>query len=298
MSVLRRRESPGSSGRTRVRSACRSGMSLSNPAVHDEFVERLKYWNREFEGGEENEQMCRIMNERNFDRLKGLLEMSEGDRVYGGRMNWGRRYIQATVVTGVDVQGSLALEPWSCVNLGLMLIRGLDSLMSEELLVSICPVIKADYITANQTIKYVPYPLPFHVLVFLLTTDSMPVPLAIYIFSRDSRQIEENKAPLSTLSLRLSSFSGQSPTPRPYLPFPPLTYLPLQHPPHIPGANPLPPRPPQHSSRTPPPAAQSSSTSSSTPGSPTHPSAASANRATATITGSTASSPFRICAPL
>ncbi|KAA6415440.1 MAG: aldehyde dehydrogenase (NAD+) [Lasallia pustulata] len=107
-------------------------MSLSNPAVHDEFVERLKYWNREFEGGEENEQMCQVVNERNFDRLKGLLEMSEGDRVYGGRMNRGRRYIQATVVIGVDVQ---------------------DSLMSEELLGPICPVIKADYITANQTIK-------------------------------------------------------------------------------------------------------------------------------------------------
>ena len=89
---------------------------FTDPTVHDEFVERLKYWNQKFEAVSENEQMCRIINERNFDRLTGLLEKSQGDMVYGGKTDRASKYIQPTIVTNVDVQGKLALA-WSCPNL-------------------------------------------------------------------------------------------------------------------------------------------------------------------------------------
>lgn len=123
-----------------------------DPAVHDEFVKRLKHWNEKFEAGSDNEQMCRLVNERNFDRLTGLLARSHGDRVYGGKTDRPSKYIQRTIVTNVNTEGRLTLVQ-SHLNLVSMLIHKLDSLMSEELFGPICPVIKADPITAYRTIN-------------------------------------------------------------------------------------------------------------------------------------------------
>lgn len=48
-----------------------------DPSVHDKLVERLAHWFNVYQD-ESGEQMCRIVNDRNFDRLAGLLEKTDG----------------------------------------------------------------------------------------------------------------------------------------------------------------------------------------------------------------------------
>lgn len=86
---------------------------FADAAIHDAFVERLKYWNETFEADSENEQMCRIVNESNFDRLTGMLEKTRGDRVYGGRTDRASKYIQPTIFTNINMQGDPAIT-WFC----------------------------------------------------------------------------------------------------------------------------------------------------------------------------------------
>ena len=125
---------------------------FADPAVHDEFVERLRYWNKKFDAGSENEQMCRIFNESNFDRLTGLLKESKGDKVYGGKMDRASKYIQPTIVTNVDMQGKF-IPTWSRMHTVSLLKYRQDSLMSEELFGPVCPVIKANPVTAYQAVN-------------------------------------------------------------------------------------------------------------------------------------------------
>jgi len=75
--------------------------------------------------------MVRIVNERNFDRLTDYLERSKGDKVYGGEYNKETLQIRPTIVTNVTME---------------------DSLMEDELFGPICPVIKANYREAIQSI--------------------------------------------------------------------------------------------------------------------------------------------------
>ncbi len=44
-----------------------------DPSVHDQFVERAKYWLDQFLKGDGKDQETRIVNERNYDRLVRLL---------------------------------------------------------------------------------------------------------------------------------------------------------------------------------------------------------------------------------
>ncbi|OCK78226.1 aldehyde dehydrogenase [Lepidopterella palustris CBS 459.81] len=122
-----------------------------HPSVHDQLVKRLEYWNEEMlKGGKEH--MVKIINERNFDRLKGMMDKSAGKIVYGGQTNRSKLYFHPTVVTDVTMK---------------------DPLMSEELFGPICPIIKADFRQAYQAINKLPHPL------------------AIYIFSKNKAQIDE-----------------------------------------------------------------------------------------------------------
>lgn len=74
--------------------------------IHDEFVERVSYWFDKFKGDEkESKNLVRIINDRNFDRLEGVLSKTEGEIVYGGQMNREDRSMYPTVVTGVSTSG-------------------------------------------------------------------------------------------------------------------------------------------------------------------------------------------------
>jgi aldehyde dehydrogenase (NAD+) len=83
------------------------------PEIHDEFVGRLGYWFDEFLGEDKAnpEHMVRIVNERNFDRLEGMLSKTEGKIVYGGITNREDKYIHPTVVTGITTSGTF---PGNC----------------------------------------------------------------------------------------------------------------------------------------------------------------------------------------
>lgn len=98
-------------------------------AVYDEFVERVGFWFDSFLSGEGEQQMTKIISQRNFARLEKLLEGTSGKITYSGKspndISIGK--FNPTVVANVTMQ---------------------DSLLSEELFGPILPVIKADYRTA------------------------------------------------------------------------------------------------------------------------------------------------------
>lgn len=123
---------------------------FADPAIHDELLERMRYWfNKFLETGEDD--LAAIINERHFDRISGLLKSTSGVVVYGGNTDRSRRYIQPTVVRDVMID---------------------DSLMSEELFAPIAPVIVADVDRAIRIIS------------------SMPHPLGLYIFSQNQAEIK------------------------------------------------------------------------------------------------------------
>ncbi|TLD29320.1 hypothetical protein PspLS_03575 [Pyricularia sp. CBS 133598] len=122
-----------------------------DPEVADEFVERASYWCAKFIEGDAENHMCRIVNTRNFDRLRGLLDSTSGKVVQGGWSDPETRYIQPTVVRDVTMS---------------------DPLMSEELFGPVLPVVTA---TSEEAIRAI---------------SSGPSPLALYIFARDDAFVE------------------------------------------------------------------------------------------------------------
>ena len=76
--------------------------------IRNEFVEKLGGWFDTFlkDEKEDPEQMVRIVNERNFDRLDGLLQKTDGKIVYGGHKDREDKYIQPTVVTDISISGT------------------------------------------------------------------------------------------------------------------------------------------------------------------------------------------------
>jgi aldehyde dehydrogenase (NAD+) len=75
-----------------------------DPSVHDQFIQRLGHWFDVYLQ-ESGEQLCRIVNERNFDRLSSMLEKTHGEIAYGGKRDRTQKYIAPTVVTGVTIKG-------------------------------------------------------------------------------------------------------------------------------------------------------------------------------------------------
>jgi aldehyde dehydrogenase (NAD+) len=73
-------------------------------AVHDQFVERLSFWFERYFNGSTG-QFSRIINQRNFDRLIGMLERTRGKITHGRSSDRIQIFISPTVVTGVDFNG-------------------------------------------------------------------------------------------------------------------------------------------------------------------------------------------------
>ena len=123
-----------------------------DPKIHSEFIERLKYWNEKFTANGENDEMCTIINERNFGRLERLLSNTRGNVVYGGTGH--DRDILKLRTTVVD---NVSLE---------------DSLLSEELFGPLLPIMEADYKRAVEIVN------------------SLAHPLGLYVFSHDQSEID------------------------------------------------------------------------------------------------------------
>ncbi|KAF2802844.1 aldehyde dehydrogenase [Mytilinidion resinicola] len=122
-----------------------------HPNVHDQFIAKLEYWFEEFlKSGKED--MTTIINARNFDRLKGMMDRTRGKIVRGGTSNRDTLHISPTVITDVTMK---------------------DPLLEEELFGPILPVIKDNFRKAYQAIN------------------TLGHPLGIYIFSKNKAEIDE-----------------------------------------------------------------------------------------------------------
>ena len=76
-----------------------------DPSVHDKFVERATYWLGQYLKGDGKDHAVRIVNERNYDRLVGLLNQTGGNIAYGGKTDREDKFIQQTIVTDLTMQG-------------------------------------------------------------------------------------------------------------------------------------------------------------------------------------------------
>lgn len=143
---------------------------FAEPEIADQLAERLTYWNAQFllQGDSD---MCRIVNERNFDRLAGLLEKTQGTVSCGGKTDRSQKFIEPTVIKDVTMQ---------------------DSLMSEELFGPLLPIITA---TVDEALAFI---------------NDMPASLALYIFTKDSAQAEDvlNRTASGGVTINNTLFHG------------------------------------------------------------------------------------------
>ncbi|KAL4881772.1 Aldehyde/histidinol dehydrogenase [Aspergillus karnatakaensis] len=123
---------------------------FAHPSVERKLVERMIFWLNEYNKGSKDS-LTHIVNDKNYSRLNGLLERSAGNVEYNGVPDAKTRKLPPTIVSDVKVT---------------------DSLLSEELFGTICPVVKA---TTKEAIESI---------------NSLPHPLAIYVFSKNQEEID------------------------------------------------------------------------------------------------------------
>ncbi len=103
------------------------------------------------ENAEISPDYCRIVNDRNYERLSRFLV--DGKLEIGGRVNRGERYIAPTVISGVSLQSPI---------------------MQEEIFGPILPIITISNL--DEGIRYI---------------NKNPKPLALYIFSSEKSVVEK-----------------------------------------------------------------------------------------------------------
>ncbi|KAL3447691.1 Aldehyde/histidinol dehydrogenase [Aspergillus insuetus] len=123
---------------------------FAHPSIERKLIERMTYWFNEYNKGAADT-MTHIVNDKNYLRLTGLAEKTEGKVEYDGVRDAKTRKLPPTIVSDVKLT---------------------DSLLSEELFGTICPVVKASTKEAIDSIN------------------SLPHPLAIYVFSGDQNEID------------------------------------------------------------------------------------------------------------
>ncbi|PZX54594.1 aldehyde dehydrogenase (NAD+) [Algoriphagus ratkowskyi] len=110
-----------------------------------------KMYDPDFKGIDQSPDMARIVNDKNFQRLKGYIDdaVAKGAKIaFGGKLDPQSRYIEPTILTDVTDE---------------MLV------LQEEIFGPIFPIVP--YSTLEQAIAYV---------------NSKPKPLALYYFGNDS----------------------------------------------------------------------------------------------------------------
>lgn len=120
-----------------------------NKEIKNELIEELKNCLIEFYGAEALKSPCysRIINEKAFDRLAGIL--SGCNVVFGGQVDRNNLFIAPTLVDNVDFN---------------------NKIMQEEIFGPILPII--DYSSINEVINFI---------------NKGPKPLALYIFTTDEK---------------------------------------------------------------------------------------------------------------
>ncbi|KAH9042524.1 NAD-aldehyde dehydrogenase [Lactarius pseudohatsudake] len=79
----------------------------------DQFVQACKDVLKDFypEGAESSDSFCRIISASHFARIKGLLDRTDGHIVFGGSTNEEKKFIEPTLVTGVNGDDSEIFGP-------------------------------------------------------------------------------------------------------------------------------------------------------------------------------------------
>jgi aldehyde dehydrogenase (NAD+) len=124
---------------------------LVHQDIKPAFLERAKEHLRTFFGNNPNESpdYCRVINERHFDRLTGLLD--EGEVVVGGQHERQSRFIAPTIIDKVSLQSKIMQEEIFGPILPILTFRELREVME---IVQKMPNPLALYIfSENQTIK-------------------------------------------------------------------------------------------------------------------------------------------------
>lgn len=126
---------------------------LVNKNIKDELIKyMILYLKENFgENPQDNDNYGRIINERHFDRLVGLLD--SGKVIYGGNYDKDDLYISPTLIDDVT---------WD------------ESIMKEEIFGPLFPILEYDNL--NQAIEIV---------------NSHPKPLALYFFSNNNDKVEK-----------------------------------------------------------------------------------------------------------
>jgi aldehyde dehydrogenase (NAD+) len=127
---------------------------LAHRSVEHDLLEALRNTLHSFYGDDprRSADYARIVNERHFDRLSGLLSSTGATVAIGGATDRGDRYIAPTVLTGVP---------------------GDDPLMDDEIFGPLLPVIAVDDVA--EAIGFV---------------RDRPKPLALYVFSRSKEAVQ------------------------------------------------------------------------------------------------------------
>jgi aldehyde dehydrogenase (NAD+) len=127
---------------------------LVHASVEDAFVDALRATVRTFYGDDpaQSRDYARIVNEKHFDRLAGLLSSSSAKVAVGGDTERADRYISPTVLTAVPPG---------------------DPVMDDEIFGPILPVIRVDDVA--DAVRFV---------------NARPKPLALYVFSRSKDTVE------------------------------------------------------------------------------------------------------------
>ncbi|CRG91811.1 hypothetical protein PISL3812_08865 [Talaromyces islandicus] len=123
---------------------------LVHPSIAEKLVERMQFYLKDF-SVDGSDSMAKIINRKHFDRLKTVIDTTNGSIAYGGVTNHDTLKIHPTILTDIKVD---------------------DPSMKEEIFGPICPVLVATTEEAIQLIK------------------SKPHPLAMYIFSQNRKEID------------------------------------------------------------------------------------------------------------
>ncbi|KAL4971729.1 Aldehyde/histidinol dehydrogenase [Aspergillus desertorum] len=123
---------------------------FAHPTVERKLIERMAFWLGQFNKGEKDS-MTHIVNDKNYARIRGLAEKTKGKVELNGTGDAQARSLPVSIVSNVELT---------------------DPLLSEELFGTVCPVIK---VSTDDAIKSI---------------NSLPRPLALYIFSQDQNEVE------------------------------------------------------------------------------------------------------------
>ncbi|XP_068725060.1 aldehyde dehydrogenase, dimeric NADP-preferring-like [Montipora capricornis] len=128
---------------------------LCHPNIQPKFISHIKETLFDFYGEDpkESADYARIVNERHFKRLKGLLDGENGKCAIGGETDASENYIAPTILTSV---------------------KPTDPIMEDEIFGPLLPIIDVD--SLEEAIDFI---------------NAREKPLALYIFSNDQSKIQK-----------------------------------------------------------------------------------------------------------